>query len=322
MTRALHPTFKRDRALRRSDQRDGDLVAIGDSESPAAGSRASTNAKRAPPGSGSNPTKSTTTTASRGGRVKAPPPPSERWVTRFHAFKCVHLDPMSQERLSAQLAAQLKAQADSAAQVDYLTSQREASGGVWKENSFTPKPSRTADGTINHVAAFLAAVAGEKLIRKTERSAKPGPKGISVDGEDSGSQRSQRSQRSHQRIPQTKPLVSRRDARAPSPSPPCSGDEAEDAGGEKQSTTYDKDPSGVRHETEPTPYAYASTSVPSLEELGDVMARLRALRPGSSGSDHNNSNAGTKKGTAFSQAGGGGGSLEAYHGSLALQAAR
>jgi len=309
MTRTLVPTFKRDRVSRaRPDQT---LVtdsgkAIGDSATPraAAASRAATKAQRATSTSGSHKITSTSTSDStRRGLNKAnAPPPSERWVTRFKAFKCVHLDPMAEERAAAQLETQARAQVDAAAQVDSLMSQA-AGGGTLRVESFIPRPSRTTR-KVENVAAFLASVADKKLIRRARanlsKNRRRSAVSIDEDAELMGSRKFKRN---------AKPLVSRRDARAPSPSPPNSGDEAE----ERRTTREEKQASKTSvqplNHKNPNVTGYASKVVPSPEELGDVMQRVRALR---AGGDSDLKNFAEKNEELESQRG----ALEAYHGSL------
>lgn len=322
MSRTLTPTFKRDRASRRADRPHvsdpDDATAIRESSS--ARRVDATTPRRVPlPGtraSGAEPAVAHRARGPSRGSAKTPgvaapreeTVPSERWVTRFMAFKCVHLDPMADER-AAQLSARVRAQTASIAKVKHHLSTYDANGASLsaESRSFKPKPSRTTR-RVDNVTAFLAAVAEKKFMLKKARRARRRSRLSTVsDDEEGGTGRA--------RGPNARPLVSRRDARAPSPSPPASGDE--DEGDETSRDAKEKSNANRAESSGERTRPYASGASPSPEELGDVVARVRSLRAGgkstfiSSGEETNEKNAGeASREDALA------GALEAYHGSL------
>ena len=222
MTRTLTPTFKRDRASRRADRPRAsdpdDANAIRESSSTRRVD-ATTPRRVSLPGTPTSGVERAGVPRHRVSSSPAPPPgsapppavASERWVTRFLAFKCVHLDPMADER-AAQPSARVRAQTASIAKVKHHLSTYDANGATASDGSFRPKPSKSTR-RVDNVTAFLAAVAEKKFIAKKERRARRRSRLSTVSDDEEGAA-------SRARGPNARPLVSRRDARAPSPSPP------------------------------------------------------------------------------------------------------
>ena len=255
--------------------------------------------------------------------------PSERWVTRFMAFKCVHLDPMADER-AAQLSARVRAQTASIAKVKHHLSTYDSNGASLSAEgrSFKPKPSRTTR-RVDNVTAFLAAVAEKKFMLKKARRATRRSRPTVSDDEEGTKERQTRGLHARKKGEKERPLVSRRDARAPSPSPPVSGDEdvyiyiigdersrrdGHGAPGLDQNVT-----DAFSVPTTPT-RPYASGASPSVEELDEVVARVRLLNAGGKSTRFDSSfregihdtNASLEASRSDALAG----ALEAYHGSL------
>jgi hypothetical protein len=222
------------------------------------------------------------------------------------------LDPLADAR-AARLNARVCAQTASIAKVK-RTLMSNTSKSVVSDESFRPKPSKVTR-RVENVAAFLAAVADKKMLNK----ARPRPRrwsrlsAVSDEGEDEAKRRSGLG-------PNGRPLVSRREARAPSPSPPASGDEGGDASEETPRSAREarRGYGASRKETA----GYATHAVPSSPELEDFVARVRALRAGRHATDALHSDAfgetvtetetetETETGDALV------GSLEAHHGTL------
>jgi hypothetical protein len=237
-------------------------------------------------------------------------------VTRFLAFKCVHLDPMADER-AAQLSARVRAQTASIAKVKHHLSTYDANGATASDGPFRPKPSKSTR-RVDNVTAFLAAVAEKKFIAKKERRARRRSRLSTVSDDEEGAA-------SRARGPNARPLVSRRDARAPSPSPPASGDE--DGGDEARrgaAAGAEAKRNAAPPESSRRAPRYASGAVPSAEALGDVVARVRSLRAGGKPRSEGAAlqgllrieNAEQREATAEDALGG---ALEAYHGSLSFE---
>lgn len=352
MSRTLTPTFKRDRVSRRAD-RPGvsdpdDATAIRESSS--ARRVDATTPRRVPlprtPASGAEPAVAHRARVPPRGPAKTPgvaapreeTVPSERWVTRFMAFKCVHLDPMADER-AAQLSARVRAQTASIAKVKHHLSTYDSNGASLSAEgrSFKPKPSRTTR-RVDNVTAFLAAVAEKKFMLKKARRARRRSRLSTVSDDEEGTKERQTRSLNARKKEKGRPLVSRRDARAPSPSPPVSGDEDEGderlrrdvygaPGPDQNVTDAFSEKSNARRSTRlessvpttPTrPYAYGAS--PSVEELDEVVARVRLLNAGGTSTRFNSSfreginekNASLEASRSDALAG----ALEAYHGSL------
>jgi hypothetical protein len=252
------------------------------------------------------------------------------------AFKCVHLDPMADER-AAQLSARVRAQTASIAKVKHHLSTYDSNGASLSAEgrSFKPKPSRTTR-RVDNVTAFLAAVAEKKFMLKKARRARRRSRLSTVSDDEEGTK--ERQTRGLNARKKGRPLVSRRDARAPSPSPPASGDEDEGderlrrdvygaRGLDQNVTDAFSEKSNARRSTRsessvpttPTrPYAYGAS--PSVEELDEVVARVRLLNAGGKSTRFNSSfregihekNASLEASRSDALAG----ALEAYHGSL------
>ena len=343
MSRTLTPTFKRDRASRRADRPrvsdPDDATAIRESSS--ARRVDATTPRRVPlprtPASGAEPAVAHRARGpSRGpaktpGGVRAPREetvPSERWVTRFMAFKCVHLDPMADER-AAQLSARVRAQTASIAKVKHHLSTYDSNGASLSAEgrSFKPKPSRTTR-RVDNVTAFLAAVADKKFMLKKARRATRRSRPTVSDDEEGTKERQTRGLNARKKE-KGRLLVSRRDARAPSPSPPVSGDEDVSIYiiGDERSRRDGHGAPGLDQNvtdafsvpTTPT-RPYASGASPSVEELDEVVARVRLLNAGGKSTRFDSSfregihdtNASLEASRSDALAG----ALEAYHGSL------
>ena len=333
MSRTLTPTFKRDRASRRADRPrvsdPDDATAIRESSS--ARRVDATTPRRVPlprtPASGAEPAVAHRARGPSRGPAKTPgvaapreeTVPSERWVTRFMAFKCVHLDPMADER-AAQLSARVRAQTASIAKVKHHLSTYDSNGASLSAEgrSFKPKPSRTTR-RVDNVTAFLAAVAEKKFMLKKARRARRRSRLSTVSDDEEGTTGQTRGLNARKK---KKSLVSRRDARAPSPSPPASGDEDEgdetsrDVYGEKSNARSRRLESSVP--TTPT-RPYASGASPSVEELDEVVARVRLLNAGGKSTRfHSSFREGIHENNAreASRSDALAGALEAYHGSL------
>lgn len=327
MTRTLTPTFKRDRASRRADRPRAsdpdDANAIRESSSTRRVD--ATTPRRVPlPGTPTSGVERAGAPRHRVSSSPAPPPgsapppavASERWVTRFLAFKCVHLDPMADER-AAQLSARVRAQTASIAKVKHHLSTYDANGATASDGPFRPKPSKSTR-RVDNVTAFLAAVAEKKFIAKKERRARRRSRLSTVSDDEEGAA-------SRARGPNARPLVSRRDARAPSPSPPASGDE--DGGDEARrgaAAGAEAKRNAAPPESSRRAPRYASGALPSAEALGDVVARVRSLRAGGKPRSEGAAlqgllrieNAEQREATAEDALGG---ALEAYHGSLSFE---
>jgi hypothetical protein len=233
------------------------------------------------------------------------------------AFKCVHLDPMADER-AAQLSARVRAQTASIAKVKHRLSTYDANGATASDGSFRPKPSKSTR-RVDNVTAFLAAVAEKKFIAKKERRARRRSRLSTVSDDEEGVA-------SRARGLDARPLVSRRDARAPSPSPPASGDED---GGDEARRGAAAGAEAKRNAAPPEPSRrapqYASGASPSAEALGDVVARVRSLRAGGKPRSEGaaprgllrKENAEQREASIAEDALGG--ALEAYHGSLSFE---
>ena len=327
MTRTLTPTFKRDRASRRADRPRAsdpdDANAIRESSSTRRVD--ATTPRRVPlPGTPTSGVERAGAPRHRVSSSPAPPPgsapppavASERWVTRFLAFKCVHLDPMADER-AAQLSARVRAQTASIAKVKHHLSTYDANGATASDGPFRPKPSKSTR-RVDNVTAFLAAVAEKKFIAKKERRARRRSRLSTVSDDEEGAASARA------RGPNARPLVSRRDARAPSPSPPASGDE--DGGTRRVGAAAGAEAKRNAAPPESSRRAprYASGAVPSAEALGDVVARVRSLRAGGKPRSEGAAlqgllrieNAEQREATAEDALGG---ALEAYHGSLSFE---
>ena len=339
MTRTLTPTFKRDRASRRADRPRAsdpdDANAIRESSSTRRVD--ATTPRRVPlPGTPTSDAERAGAPRHRVSSSPAPPPgsapppavASERWVTRFLAFKCVHLDPMADER-AAQLSARVRAQTASIAKVKHHLSTYDANGSGQAAGSFRPKPTRSTR-RVDNVTAFLAAVAEKKFVRKQARRPRRRSRLSTVSDDEEGPASLLRA-----RGPNPRPLVSRRDARAPSPSPPASGDEDEGDGARRESANARGSGLGAgadeetRTKTEDAapersrrvlPPRYASGATPSPEELEDVVARVRALRAG--GKPRFDDTAEGEDKAEASPEDALSGALEAYHGSMRVEAKR
>ena len=350
MSRTLTPTFKRDRASRRADRPrvsdPDDATAIRESSS--ARRVDATTPRRVPlprmPASGAEPAVAHRARGPSRGPAKTPgvaapreeTVPSERWVTRFMAFKCVHLDPMADER-AAQLSARVRAQTASIAKVKHHLSTYDSNGASLSAEgrSFKPKPSRTTR-CVDNVTAFLAAVAEKKFMLKKARRARRRSRLSTVSDDEEGTK--ERQTRGLNARKKGRPLVSRRDARAPSPSPPASGDEDEGderlrrdvygaRGLDQNVTDTFSEKSNARRSTRSessvptTPTRpYASGASPSVEELDEVVARVRLLNAGGKSTRFNSSSLGEgindPNAREASRSDALAGALEAYHGSL------
>ena len=226
MTRTLTPTFKRDRASRRADRPRAsdpdDANAIRESSStrrvdattprrvPLPGTPTSGVERAGPPGIGFlPPPRPPGLGASPGGRVRAvgdPVPGVQVRTPRPDGGRA---------RRAAR--ARVRAQTASIAKVKHHLSTYDANGATASDGPFRPKPSKSTR-RVDNVTAFLAAVAEKKFIAKKERRARRRSRLSTVSDDEEGAA-------SRARGPNARPLVSRRDARAPSPSPPASGDE-------------------------------------------------------------------------------------------------
>ena len=215
MTRTLTPTFKRDRASRRADRPRAsdpdDANAIRESSSTRRVD-ATTPRRVSLPGTPTSGVERAGVPRHRVSSSPAPPPgsapppavASERWVTRFMAFKCVHLDPMADER-AAQLSARVRAQTASIAKVKHHLSTYDANGATASDGSFRPKPSKSTRRVVN-VTAFLAAVAEKKFIAKKERRARRRSRLSTVSDDEEGAASARaRAQRQAARQPQGRP---------------------------------------------------------------------------------------------------------------------
>ena len=350
MSRTLTPTFKRDRASRRADRPrvsdPDDATAIRESSS--ARRVDATTPRRVPlprtPASGAEPAVAHRARGPSRGPAKTPgvaapreeTVPSERWVTRFMAFKCVHLDPMADER-AAQLSARVRAQTASIAKVKHHLSTYDSNGASLSAEgrSFKPKPSRTTR-RVDNVTAFLAAVAEKKFMLKKARRARRRSRLSTVSDDEEGTK--ERQTRGLNARKKGRPLVSRRDARAPSPSPNATSDEDEGderlrrdvygaRGLDQNVTDTFSEKSNARRSTRSessvptTPTRpYGSGASPSVEELDEVVARVRLLNAGGKSTRFNSSSLGEgindPNAREASRSDALAGALEAYHGSL------